>query len=86
MRDPHHCSHLHNVYPSSMHLMTQTERQNLVDELRDMAGAASTAEVREALFRMADRYAVRGAPKRHAALGNSFVAANGDGPRVQSNA
>jgi hypothetical protein len=45
-----------------MHLMTQTERQNLVDELRDMAGAASTAEVREALFRMADRYACERLP------------------------
>jgi hypothetical protein len=89
--DPHHCSHLQSVYPSSMGLMTQIERQNLVDELRDMAGAASTADVREALVRMAERYAVRAAPNRHAAsrtcgIGNLFVAANGGGPGVPRNA
>ena len=52
-----------------MRLMTQIDRQNLVDELRDMAGAASTAGVREALFRMAERYAVGAAPNRYAAMG-----------------
>jgi hypothetical protein len=78
----HHCSHLQSVYPSSMRLMIQIDRQKLVDELREMAGVASTADVREALFRMAERYAVRAAPNRHAASRICFVAANGGCPGV----
>ena len=69
-----------------MRLMTQIDPQNLVDELRDMAGAASTADVREALFRMAQRYAVRAAPKSACGIEVLFVAANGGGPGVPRNA
>ena len=44
-----------------MILMTQSELLELAEELRDMAAAASTARVREALTKMADRYAERAA-------------------------
>ena len=44
-----------------MILMTQSELLELVEELRDMAAAAPTAKVRDALTRMADRYAARAA-------------------------
>jgi hypothetical protein len=42
-----------------MILMTQSELLELVEELRGMAAAAPTAMVRDALTRMADRYAAR---------------------------
>jgi hypothetical protein len=42
-----------------MILMTQSELLELVEELRGMAAAAPTAKVRDALTRMADRYAAR---------------------------
>jgi hypothetical protein len=42
-----------------MILMTQSELLKLVEELRGMAAAAPTAKVRDALTRMADRYAAR---------------------------
>jgi hypothetical protein len=44
-----------------MILMTQSELLDLVEELRAMAAAAPTATVRDALTRMADRYAARAA-------------------------
>ena len=44
-----------------MILMTQSELLELVEELRGMAAAAPTAKVRDALTRMADRYAARAA-------------------------
>ena len=44
-----------------MILMTQAELLELVEELRSMAAAAPTAKVRDALTRMADRYAARAA-------------------------
>jgi hypothetical protein len=44
-----------------MILMTQSELLELVEELRGMAAVASTANVRDALTRMADRYAARAA-------------------------
>ena len=46
---------------SAMILMTQAQFLELVEELRDMAAAALTAKVRDALMRMADRYAARAA-------------------------
>jgi hypothetical protein len=45
----------------AMILMAQAEFLELVEELREMAAAAPTAKVREALTRMADRYAARAA-------------------------
>ncbi len=39
--------------------MTKSELLELVEELRGMAATAPTATVREALTRMADRYAAR---------------------------
>jgi len=44
---------------SAMILVTQSELLELVEELRGMAVAAPTAKVRDALTRMADRYAAR---------------------------
>jgi hypothetical protein len=44
---------------SAMILTTQSELLELVEELRGMAAAAPTAKVRDALTRMADRYAAR---------------------------
>jgi hypothetical protein len=44
---------------SAMILVTQSELLELVEELRGMAAAAPTAKVRDALTRMADRYAAR---------------------------
>ena len=49
------------TYSSAMILMTQSELLELVEELRGMAAAAPTAKVRDALTRMADRYAARAA-------------------------
>ena len=46
---------------SAMILMTQSELLELVEELRGMAAAAPTAKVRDALTRMADRYAAKAA-------------------------
>ena len=46
---------------SAMILMTQSELLELVEELRGMAAAAPTAKVRDALTKMADRYAARAA-------------------------
>ena len=45
----------------TMILVTQSELLELVEELRGMAAAAPTAKVRDALTRMADRYAARAA-------------------------
>ena len=42
-----------------MVLMTRAELLDLVLELRSMAQAAPTAQVRDALDRLADRYAAR---------------------------
>jgi hypothetical protein len=44
-----------------MILMTQAEFLELVEDLRGMAAAAPTANVRDALARMADRYATKAA-------------------------
>ena len=49
------------TYSSGVILMTQSELLELVEELRGMAAAAPTAKVRDALTRMADRYAARAA-------------------------
>ena len=49
------------TYSSAMILITQSELLELVEELRGMAAAAPTAKVRDALTRMADRYAARAA-------------------------
>jgi hypothetical protein len=45
---------------SAMILVTQSELLELVEELRGMAAAAPTAKVRDALTRVADRYAAKG--------------------------
>jgi hypothetical protein len=42
-----------------MIMMTQAQVLELVEELREMATAAPTAKVREALTRIAERYAAR---------------------------
>jgi hypothetical protein len=42
-----------------MILMTQSELLELVEELREMAAAAPTAKVRDALTKMVDRYAAK---------------------------
>jgi hypothetical protein len=42
-----------------MIMMTQTQFLELIEELRGMATAAPTAKVRDALTRMAERYAAR---------------------------
>ena len=42
-----------------MILMTQSELMELIEELREMAAAAPTAKVRDALTKVADRYATR---------------------------
>jgi hypothetical protein len=47
------------AYRSAMILMTQSEFLELVEELRGMAAAAPSAKVRDALAKMADRYAAR---------------------------
>jgi hypothetical protein len=47
------------AYRSAMIMMTQSELLELVEELRGMAAAAPTAKVRDALTKMADRYAAR---------------------------
>ena len=47
-----------------MILMTQSQLLELVEELRGMAAASPTAKVRDALTRMADRYAARAADAR----------------------
>jgi CRP-like cAMP-binding protein len=47
------------AYRSAMILMTQSELLELVEELRELAAAAPTAKVREALTKLADRYATR---------------------------
>ena len=47
------------AYRSTMILMTQSELMELVEELREMAAAAPMAKVRDALTKMADRYAAR---------------------------
>jgi hypothetical protein len=47
-----------------MILMTQSELLELVEELRGMAAATPAAKVRDALTRMADRYAARAADVR----------------------
>jgi hypothetical protein len=47
------------AYRWPMILITQSELLELVEELRGMAAAASTAKVRGALTKMADRYAAR---------------------------
>ena len=44
---------------SAMILVTQSELLELVEELRGMAAAAPTEKVRDALTRMAARYAAR---------------------------
>ena len=49
---------------SAMILMKQSELLALVEELRGMVAAASTAKVRDALSRMANRYAARVADTR----------------------
>jgi hypothetical protein len=49
---------------STMILMTQSQLLELVEELRGMAAATPTAKVRDALARMADRYAARAANAR----------------------
>ena len=49
------------AYSPAMILMTRSERLELVEELRGMAAAAPTAKVRDALTKMADRYAARAA-------------------------
>jgi hypothetical protein len=46
---------------SAMILMTQSQLLELVEELRGMAAATPMANVRDALTRMADRYATRAA-------------------------
>jgi hypothetical protein len=47
------------AYRPAMILMTQSELLELVEELREMATAAPTAKVRDALTEIADRYATR---------------------------
>jgi hypothetical protein len=42
-----------------MIMMTQAQFVELIEELRGMATAAPTAKVRDALTRMAERYAAR---------------------------
>jgi hypothetical protein len=42
-------------------ITTQAEFQKLVEELRGMATAAPTAKIRDALTKIADRYAARAA-------------------------
>ena len=42
-----------------MILVTQSELMELIEELREMAAAAPTAKVRDALTKVADRYATR---------------------------
>ena len=42
-----------------MILMTQSELMELIEELREMAAAAPTAKLRDALTKVADRYATR---------------------------
>jgi hypothetical protein len=42
-----------------MIMMTQAQFLELIEELRGMATAAPTAKVRDALTRMAERYAAR---------------------------
>jgi hypothetical protein len=57
------------AYRAAMILVTQSEILELVEELRGMAAAAPTAKVRDALTRMADRYAARLlTPAAHACL------------------
>jgi hypothetical protein len=55
---------------SAMILVTQSELLELVEELRGMAAAAPTAKVRDALTRMADRYAARAADASRLRLPN----------------
>ena len=71
-----------------MVLMTQSEFLELVEELRGMAAAAPTAKVRDALTRMADRYASRAADASRRRLrstdntGAPLVQQNGNRPWV----
>ena len=50
-----------------MPLVTKTELQEIVPELRAMAAAAKTANVRATLTLLADRYATMAAEFRNAA-------------------
>jgi hypothetical protein len=74
-----------------MILMTQAEFLELVEELRVMAMAAPTPKVRDALTRLADRYAARagrvgrlrvlsagstGAPHQHGNRSGGLIASN----------
>ena len=65
-----------------MILVTQAELLELVEELRGMAAAAPTAKVRDALTRMADRYAARAADASRLRL----RAADNTGASIASNA
>jgi hypothetical protein len=67
---------------SAMILMTQSELLELVEELRGMAAAAPTAKVRDALTKMADRYAARAA---HASCLRLRSAENTGSPVAQQN-
>lgn len=67
---------------SAMILMTQSELLELVEELRGMAAAAPTAKVRDALTRMADRYAARAADASRLRLRST---ANTGAPLAQRN-
>ena len=79
---------------SAMILVTQSELLELVEELRGMAVAAPTAKVRDALTRMADRYAARAADASRRRLrsadniGAPLAQQNGDRPwsSIASNA
>jgi hypothetical protein len=58
-----------------MILMTQSELLELVEELREMAAAAPTAKVRDALTKMADRYAARAARAHRLGCSGDYMGA-----------